>query len=92
MIGFEYFLDDENYILGWAQWNIKNRPDLERVPFPLKEMSFLSKKDSYQRLWTGTHIFKLVDNEIIREEYQEPDPINKIEELEARIEALEKDK
>lgn len=86
---YEYFLNSENFITGWTQWNEKNRSDLVKAPEPLKEMNTIFI-DDLGRLYNDGYVFKMIDNAIVKEEYEYIEQFDKLIELEQRIEALEK--
>lgn len=85
---FEYFLNQNDYIMGWQEHNSKNRPEYIDYQKPLQEMNNVGV-DSLLRVWSGTHIFKLIGFVIISELYNEAPAIDRITQLEIRVTALE---
>lgn len=55
---FEYFLDENRFITGWAEHNSKNRPDLIGIPLP--EDFPEPHEDEY-----GNPRIRLVNNEFV---------------------------
>lgn len=86
---FDYKVDESNFILSWKQWAEKKRPELIDAQHPLPEMNTMAR-DSYGRIYSGSHIFRLENGvSIAAVEYNEPEIPNRCDELEARINALE---
>jgi len=83
MIYYEYFLDENNFIKGWQQWNperkIKNKDEnkkyqekiksIKNNPVPLKEMNELSQKNGILYNKEKNCNYQLINNNIIEVSY-----------------------
>jgi len=60
-IVFEYFFDNDDYIIGWITHPAENRPEFQDNPIPIAGMNY----ELYDRY--GLPQFKIINKEIIKE-------------------------